>query len=220
MTQRLVSFQPTPRADQQLESVIETIADFGRGHRLHPGRRQFDRQRDTVEPIDKPPLTAVDCIQASRSGHVRQQVRRPQSISSEGTRHDRSSARPSPSRLVARIFTVVDCASIASIRSAAASTTCSQLSKTRSRTRPSSAAAIGLADGLAWLLRDTQGRRRPRRGPRPDRSPLRVRKSIRHQGIQSASLYRDFQRQPRLADAADTGQRDQTVLSVGRLRYR
>ena len=61
--------------------------------------------------------------------------------SSEGTRHNRSSARPSPSRLVDRIFTVADLARMRSIRSAAASTTCSQLSKTRRRTLPSKVAA-------------------------------------------------------------------------------
>jgi hypothetical protein len=46
-----------------------------------------------------------------------------------------------PSRLVAKTFTVDDCARIASIRSAAASRTCSQLSNTNNRTLPSSAAA-------------------------------------------------------------------------------
>ena len=65
----------------------------------------------------------------------------PAPTSSEGTGHSCSSATPSPSRLVARIFTVAECARIASIRSAAASRTCSQLSNTNNRTLPSSAAA-------------------------------------------------------------------------------
>ena len=61
--------------------------------------------------------------------------------SSEGTGHTCSSATPSPSRLVATIRTVADCARMASIRSAAASSTCSQLSNTNNRTLPSNAAA-------------------------------------------------------------------------------
>ncbi len=60
---------------------------------------------------------------------------------SEGTDHNCSSPTSSRSRLVARIRTLVDWARIASIRSAAASRTCSQLSNTSNRTRPSSAAA-------------------------------------------------------------------------------
>ena len=65
----------------------------------------------------------------------------PASTSSEGTGHSCSSATRTPSRLVARIFTVAERARIASIRSAAASRTCSQLSNTNSRTLPSNAAA-------------------------------------------------------------------------------
>ena len=65
----------------------------------------------------------------------------PASTSSEGTGQSCSSATRTPSRLVARIVTVAERARMASMRSAAASSTCSQLSNTSSRIRPSSAAA-------------------------------------------------------------------------------
>ena len=73
---------------------------------------------------------------------------------SDGTGHACSSATPSPSRLVATIRTVADCARMASIRSATASSTCSQLSKTSSRTRPSSAAATDSLTVLpaCWVM--------------------------------------------------------------------
>ena len=83
----------------------------------------------------------------------------PAPTSSEGTSHSCSSATPSPSRLVARILTVAECARMASIRSAAASRTCSQLSNTNNRTLPSSAAATTVAHALARLLGDAQHRR-------------------------------------------------------------
>ncbi len=65
----------------------------------------------------------------------------PAPTSSEGTGHSRSSPMPSPSRLVATILVVAEATRMASIRSAAASSTCSQLSNTSSRTLPSRAAA-------------------------------------------------------------------------------
>ena len=48
---------------------------------------------------------------------------------------------PNPSRVVVRIVTAADCARTASMRSPAASRTCSQLSNTNNRTLPSNAAA-------------------------------------------------------------------------------
>ena len=65
----------------------------------------------------------------------------------------------SPSRLVARIFTVADCARMASIRSAAASSTCSQLSNTNSRDPALQRGGHALAHALARLLGDAQHRR-------------------------------------------------------------
>ena len=81
----------------------------------------------------------------------------PASTSSEGTTHNCSSATPSPSRLVATIRTVADRARIASTRSAAASRTCSQLSNTNNRTRPSNAAARLSATLLpgCWVMPST-----------------------------------------------------------------
>ena len=80
------------------------------------------------------------------------------SRSSERTRHTCSSATPRLSRLVARTFTVADCPSMASSRSAAASSMCSQLSNTSSRRLPSSAAATVSAQNLARLLGDAKHR--------------------------------------------------------------
>ena len=81
----------------------------------------------------------------------------PVAASRERTGRTCSSGTPSPSRLVARIFTVADWARMASIRSAAASSTCSQLSSTNSRTRPSNAPAtdsLTLLPGC-WMMPNT-----------------------------------------------------------------
>ena len=140
----------------------------------------------------------------------------PAPTSSEGTGHNCSSATPSPSRLVARILTVADCARIASIRSAAASRTCSQLSNTNSRTLPSNAAATRLAHGLARLLGDAQHRRH-RIGHRRrigDRSQLEKPDPV---GKFIGQTRRDFGRQAGLADPAHPGQRHQPMRSQRRL---
>lgn len=65
----------------------------------------------------------------------------PAPTSSVGTGHTCSSATARASRLVANTRTVAERARITSIRSAAASSTCSQLSITNRRTRPSGAPA-------------------------------------------------------------------------------
>src|SRR6185312_12375107 len=49
VSQRLVSFESSPSADQELESVIKAVAHFGRGHRFHPRSGKLDRQRYSVE---------------------------------------------------------------------------------------------------------------------------------------------------------------------------
>src|ERR1700682_1218825 len=81
----------------------------------------------------------------------------PSLTSSEGTGHTCSWAIPSPSRLVDRTLTVADCVMTASTRSATASSTCSQLSITNSRIRPSSAAATDSLTVLpgCWLMPST-----------------------------------------------------------------
>ena len=156
MAQCLVAFQPAPRPDEQLEPVIETIAHLGRGHRLHPRRRQLDRQRNPVE-------AATDLfhrgrlIRGSSSEHAPRTTPRPHRLPARAPATIARRRRPSPSRLVARIFTVADCARMVSIRSAAASTTCSQLSNTSSRTVPSSAAATDSLTVLpgCWVMPST-----------------------------------------------------------------
>src|SRR6516162_9361884 len=81
----------------------------------------------------------------------------PAAASRERTGHTCSSGTQRPSRLVARIRTVAEWASMASIRSAAASRTCSQLSITNNRTLPSWAAAIDSLTVLpgCWVMPST-----------------------------------------------------------------
>ena len=151
MAQRVMAFQAAPRADQQPEPLIQTIPHLARGHRRHPRGRQLDGQRNPVEApanlhhrvglvglaIEKREATlrarstnrstAAESIPAAdiQRGHQPQLlVGDPQSFAAGS--QDR---------------TVAECARIASIRSPAASRTCSQLSNTNNRTRPSNAAA-------------------------------------------------------------------------------
>ena len=105
---------------------------------------------------------------------------------------------------------------MASIRSAAASRTCSQLSNTNSRTRPSNAAATDSLHALARLLGDAQHRRhrigyRRRIG---DRRQLEKPNAV---GELIGQARRDFQRQPGLADPAHPGQRHQPMSLHRRL---
>lgn len=81
----------------------------------------------------------------------------PARISNDGTGQSCSSLSRSPSRLVARIPTVSEWAKIRSTRSAVASRTCSQLSSTSSRDRPSNATAT-LSETLnpaCWVMPST-----------------------------------------------------------------
>ena len=168
VAQRLVPFQPASGPDQQPETVVEPVAQLRRGHRHHSGRRQFDRQRDTVQPstdldyggrvvtvgdrkVSRETLCAFDEQQRRR----RFDVAIPES--SEGTVQSCSSLSARPSRLVARIVTVAECWKMFSISSAAASRTCSQLSKIRSRCRLSKAMAmlsVRLIPGC-WMIPST-----------------------------------------------------------------
>ncbi len=115
-----------------------------------PSRRRQISATTSVVSAEKPCATAAE--------RVRRTGRRPHSASS-----DRAPAtparrqRPSPSRLVAKILTVADCPRMASTRSAAASSRCSQLSNTRSRTLPSSAAATDSVRVLpgCWVMPST-----------------------------------------------------------------
>ena len=130
--------------------------------------------------------------------------------SSEGTGHSCSSATPSPWRLVARIFTVADCARIASMRSATASRTCSQLSITNSRTRPSSAAATDSLTVLpgCWVMPSTAA---TASGTAAGSATAASSKSQTPSGNSSAQSRRDLERQAGLADPAHPGQRHQPM---------
>ena len=132
----------------------------------------------------------------------------PAPTSSEGTGNTCSSATPKPSRLVARILTVADCARIASTRSAAASRTCSQLSNTNSRTLPSNAAATLSATLFpgCWVMPSTAATRVGHRRRITDRGEFEKPDTVRKFVDQ---LRRNLQRQPGLTDPAHPGQRDQ-----------
>ena len=49
VAQCVMVFRPAPGADQQPKPLIESITHLGYRHRRHPGSRQLDGQRDTVE---------------------------------------------------------------------------------------------------------------------------------------------------------------------------
>ena len=109
-----------------------------------------------------------------------------------------------------RSWYVAEAARMASIRSAAASSTCSQLSNTSSRTLPSNAAATALGHALAGLLGDAQhrGHRVGHRRRIGDRGQLEKPDPV---GKFIGQPRRDLQRQPGLADPTHPGQRDQPM---------
>ena len=134
----------------------------------------------------------------------------PEPMSSEGTGHNCSSASPNPSRLVATIRTVVDAARMASIRSAAASKRCSQLSNTNSRTRPSSASATDSATVFpgCWVMPSTAA---TASGTAAGSVTAASSKNHTPSGNSSTSRAGDFGREAGLADPAHPGQRDQPM---------
>ena len=136
----------------------------------------------------------------------------PASTSSEGTGHSCSSATRKPSRLVARIFTVAERARIASIRSAAASRTCSQLSNTNSRDPALQRGRHTAGNTHTRLLGDAEhGRHRVGHRRRVgDRGQFEKPDTVRELIGQAR---RDFERQAGLADPADTGQCHQPMCA-------
>ena len=53
LAQRLMPFQTSPSAGQELEPVAQAILDIQGAHGDHPGRGQFDGQGDAVQaPAD------------------------------------------------------------------------------------------------------------------------------------------------------------------------
>ena len=208
MPQCLVAFQPAPRPDQQLESVIETIAYFGCGHRSHPGRGQLNRQWNPVEPttnlLHRMPTQSADKLSARSANSFTAAT-----TSSEDTRHSRSSARAESfaarrENLARWLTAQVRIRSVPQLRRRRAHNCRTH----RSRTRPSNADAtdsVTLLPGC-WVMPRAGGDRVRHRRRIRHRSelenPYPVRKFMR-------KLRRDFQCQPRLADATDTGQCDQ-----------
>ncbi len=134
----------------------------------------------------------------------------PLRTSSDGTGQSCSSATRKPSRLVARNFTVAERARIASIRSAAASRTCSQLSKTNSRDRPSSAAATDSLTVLpgCWVMPSTAA---TASGTDAGSVTAASSKTQAPSGNSSASCAATSSCEARLANSAYPGQRHQPV---------
>ena len=229
VAQRLVAFQPAPRADQQPEPVIETIPHLARPSSTPSARPPTrwptgSRRGGGRSPPPRRPHQPWPARSAGpRCGRVRRTAPPPRSrcphrTSSEGTGHNCSSATPNPSRLVANIRTVAECARIASTRSAAASRTCSQLSNTNNRTLPSNAAAtLTRLTALARLLGDAQhrGHRVGHRRRIADRGQFEKPDAVRELVGQPR---RDFGRQAGLADPAHPGQRHQP-MSLHRLLH-
>ena len=168
VAQRLVACQPAPGADQQPEPVIKAITHFTGGHRRHPRRREFDGQWYPIQAL----TNLGDCGGFITIGH--REVRRNALSAFDEQAHRRrvdSRCRVQrahrPHLLVRRLrvlrgwwpgFVQSPSARVsASIRSAATSRTCSQLSITNSRTRPSNAVAtdsLTLLPGC-WLMPST-----------------------------------------------------------------
>ena len=152
VAQRLMAFQSASRSDQQAEPVVEPIAHLGRqsstafatrptrwpvGSRRGGGRSRrprsscvrcdegWARQPDARSTNNAAALSRRRC-DVQRRHRPKLFVGQPQALPAGGQESSRSSSGPR----------------IASIMSAAASRTCSQLSNTSSRDRPSKAAAM------------------------------------------------------------------------------
>ncbi len=161
---------------------------------------------------------------AQRSGRVRRTGSPPQSRfpRRRPARAPATTARRRPRVLRGwwpGLVTVAECARMASIRSAAASSTCSQLSNTNSRDPALQRGGHRLAHALARLLGDAQHRRH-RVGHRRrigDRGQFENPDTV---GELVGQPRRDLQRQAGLADPAHTGQRHQPMCSQRRLLAR
>ena len=121
VAQRVVAFQAAPRADQQPEPLIETITHLARRSSTPSARPPTrwptgSRRGGGRSPPPRPPRRAGPARSRGATLWARSTNRFtaaesiPAPTSSEGTGHNCSSATPSPSRLVARIVTVAECA--------------------------------------------------------------------------------------------------------------
>ncbi len=168
VAQGLVAFRPAPGADQQPEPLIKTITHLARRHRRHPRNRQLDRQRDAVQATANFHHRArlISCGHPEARGHTAgafdeqidcgrvdsaaeiQRGHRPHLLVGDRQPFAAGGHEFAPSPSAARM---------ASIRSAAASSTCSQLSNTNNRTLPSNAAATLSATLLpgCWVMPST-----------------------------------------------------------------
>ena len=166
VAQRVVAFQSAPRAHQQPEALIEPIAHLAGGHGRHLRRpvrwRAGSRRGGGRFPPPRPPrhrrrpVKRGDTCCARSTNKATAAESTPAPTSSEGTGHSRSSAMPVLRGWWPQSWSPPRPPSMASIRSAAASSTCSQLSSTSSRTLPSRAAATLSATLRAGLLGDAQ----------------------------------------------------------------
>ena len=215
-----MALEPAPRPDQQPEPVIEAIAHLGDRHGQHPRCGQLDRQAGYRRgagrsPPRRPPRRAVSEMSAPQRARARRTAwRRPSRLRC-----------PRPARAPARVVrrrpagppgwwpgsvTVVERARMASIRSAAASSTCSQLSNTSSRERPSNAVATLSARLIpgCWVIPSTAATRLGYRGRIADRGQFDHPHAIGEAVGQPSG---DLEREPGLAYPADTGQRHQPM---------
>ena len=217
--------QPVP-ARQQAEPVIEPVRQLRHSQRLHPRRRQLDRQRHPVQPRHQPrhhrpglARPARNCASAWRARSANSATASdppaspgsPPGRVSGPSRYRASPATASGSRLVASTRTSSQAASSPAHSSAAAPITCSQLSSTssscrRARTRASTSAAgtpgcSRTPSAAATTPRTCAGslHRGQLRQPRPVGEPARHRPG-------------HLAGQPGLAHPARPGHRHQPVL--------
>ncbi len=212
-----MAFQSAARPDQQPESVVEAIPHLGHRHRNHPRRGQLDclaGYRRGARQISTTAAGSGSTPGETASARSRNSVAAADSdsalVSSDGTGHSCSSVTRSPSRLVARIFTVAEREKMASTMSAAAFRTCSQLSNTSSRERPSNAAAtlsVSVIPGC-WVMPSTAAT-----ASGTAAGSVTAASSITHtpSGKSGADRAGHLECESCLAHPADTGKRDQPV---------
>ena len=226
--QRAVTRQCRARpAGQHAEAVVEPLAQLLQRHHAHPRRRQLDGQRDAVQAAaDRRQRRSVLVrhveVRPLQPGAIDEQARRlagqdflagrvlpPPATDSDGTRYVSSPSMPRRSRLVTRIASSVAAAQ-------------QQLGELRTRIEQmlgvvqhqqqlprSEPFGHRLHEVLARLLRDAEGfrhglgneRRVAQRGQLDEPDAIRI--LVEHRA-------RHLQRQPRLAAAAGTGERQQS----------
>ena len=216
----------TTAAGEQCVPVGQPLQDLlGRNH-PQPRRRQFDRQRQPVQfgaDAGDGGLVVVGELETRHRGGrpIGEQRHRvvagqPAAASARGPRREtptagrRSTASPpipKASRLVARTRTSGHARNNASASSAADSTTCSQLSSTSSSLRGARNSTSTSRNGRADSSRTPRAAATASRSSDPSCSSPN---STSHTPSRKSgrAVARGPQRQPRLADPSDAGQRD------------